>query len=505
MSRTDLRRRTVLRLAGAGGLAALAGCGQAGDDATTGGADETTTLLTTTDGTTASPTTRPGTGTTQPTAGTTTPQATVAGMETTARRFVTDLASGDYGAARNAFAPSAREQVSADQLETVWTSLERAAGRFVRIAATEHGTVEGRDRIGVTVQFRNARQVLNVTFDDEGAVIGFRVAGSPDADESWSPPEYADCDAFTKTEVSLSATDSCSLPGTLTMPAGEEQVPGVVLVHGSGPSDRDGTLGPNKPLKDLAWGLASRGVAVLRYVKRTAACRVDPTTVTIDAEVTDDALAALARLREAERIDAGDTCVVGHSLGAMLAPRIVARSESLAGGVMLAPPARSLLDIRIQQYRYLANLDGTVTDAERQQLNAVRDAVERIRAGEVTEGELVLNAPPGYWESLESYDQVEAAASLSRPLFVAQGGRDYQVTVEDDFRRWRNALTRENVTFERYPALNHQFMPGAGTPSPDEYYRPNHVAETVVADVAAWVHGVTGTRDGTGSDATVER
>ncbi|WP_121822619.1 alpha/beta hydrolase [Halostella salina] len=496
MTANGLSRRTVLRLAGAGGLVTLAGCGGSGDDATTtttDGSNETTTLLTTSDGTSASPTARPGTGTTQPTTGTTTPEATVAGLETTARRFVTDLASGDYGAARSAFAPSAREQVSTDQLETVWTSLERAAGRFVRIATTEHGTVEGRDLISVTVQFRNARQVLNLVFDDEGAVIGFRVAGSPDTGGSWSPPAYADRDAFAETEVSLSATDSCSLPGTLTMPAGEGQVPGVVLVHGSGPSDRDGTIGPNKPLKDLAWGVASRGVAVLRYEKRTAACRVDPATVTIDAEVTDDALTALARLREAERVRPGDTCVVGHSLGAMLAPRIVARSEQLAGGGMLAPPARSLLDLQIQQYEYLATLDGSVSDLERERIDAVRDAVERIRAGEVAEGELVLNAPPGYWESLESYDQVETAASLSRPLFIAQGGRDYQVTVEEDFRRWRDALTRANVTFERYPDLNHLFMPGEGTPNPSEYYRPNHVAEALVADLATWVRGVTGT------------
>jgi len=503
MTRTALRRRTLLRAAGAGGLVALAGCSGSGDEDPTDESERTTTLLTTADGTSAMPTTRPGTETQSPT-GTTTGGATVTEMDATARAFVADLASGDYEAARNAFSPDAREQVTAAQLEEVWTSLVGSAGRFVRLAATEHATVQGRDAIRATVQFRNARQVLVVVFDDGGAVAGFRLAGSPDSGESWSPPAYADRDAFAETDLSLSATDSCTLPGTLTMPAGEGAVPGVVLVHGSGPTDRDGTLGPNKPLKDLAWGLASRGVAVLRYDKRTAACRVDPTTVTIDDEVTDDALAALDRLGRAERVSPSDTFVVGHSLGAMLAPRIAARAERLAGAVMLAPPARSLLDMQIQQHEYLANLDGTVTDPERERLRAVREAVERFRAGDVAADELVLNAPARYWEGLASYDQVETAASLSRPLFIAQGGRDYQVTVEDDFRRWRDALTRENVAFERYPDLNHLFMPGEGTPSPSEYYRPNHVAKSVVADVASWVHRVAGTAAGSGGDTSAE-
>lgn len=84
--------------------------------------------------------------------------------------------------------------------------------------------------------------------------------------------------------------------GTLLPPTDGESVPGAVIVHGSGPTDRDGTHGPNKPYKQLAWGLASRGVPVLRCDKRTFACAADPTAVTIDAVVTDDALAVARRV-----------------------------------------------------------------------------------------------------------------------------------------------------------------------------------------------------------------
>lgn len=56
------------------------------------------------------------------------------------------------------------------------------------------------------------------------------------------------------------------MPGTLTLPVGKKKAPVEILVHGSGPQDRDETVGPNKPFRDLAWGLAERGIATVRYV-----------------------------------------------------------------------------------------------------------------------------------------------------------------------------------------------------------------------------------------------
>src|SRR5690554_1224314 len=91
-----------------------------------------------------------------------------------------------------------------------------------------------------------------------------------------------------------------ALPGTLAMPEGEGPFPAVVLVHGSGPQDRDSTIGPNRPLRDIALGLAGRGIATLRYDKRTRmypiAASFDP-DFSLDKESTDDAVAAVAALR----------------------------------------------------------------------------------------------------------------------------------------------------------------------------------------------------------------
>src|SRR5690606_19348563 len=130
--------------------------------------------------------------------------------------------------------------------------------------------------------------------------------------------------------------DDRALPGTLALPKGKAPgagFPAVVLVHGSGPQDRDETVGANRPFLDIARGLAAQGIAVLRYDKRTQARPQDFAAgdYTVDDETTNDAITAVAALGAAEGIDPDRIHVLGHSQGAMLAPRIAAHSGHVAG------------------------------------------------------------------------------------------------------------------------------------------------------------------------------
>ena len=73
-------------------------------------------------------------------------------------------------------------------------------------------------------------------------------------------------------------------------------------------------------------------------------------------------------------------------------------------------------------------------------------------------------------------------------MLVLQGGRDYQVTPDGDFPRWKKALEEnEHAQFELYPPLNHLFIAGEGQSTPTEYDEPLHVDETVIRDIAEWV------------------
>jgi hypothetical protein len=176
----------------------------------------------------------------------------------------------------------------------------------------------------------------------------------------------------------------------------------------------------------------------------------------------------------------------------MVAPRIAARDGALAGIAMLAAPARSLADLVVVQNEYLAELDGTVTAAERQYLDDLRQQLARAQSGEMEADETILGQGRSWWNSLDAYDQVETAEDLSLPTFVLQGGRDYQVDPEADFGRWQEALGGgESVRFAEYPRLDHLFMPGEGASRPADYYEQGNVAEAVVTDLADWIDRVT--------------
>src|SRR5260370_15960 len=110
--------------------------------------------------------------------------------------------------------------------------------------------------------------------------------------------------------------------------------------------------------RDLAWGLASRGIAVVRYDKRTRVygARMQSRFITLDAEVIDDARAALYLARSASVLDSARVFLLGHSLGAMLAPTIAARDGHLAGVILLACPARRFADVLRDQIRYIDSL-----------------------------------------------------------------------------------------------------------------------------------------------------
>lgn len=461
-------RRTLLRTAGTGAAALLAGCESLlGDDAATATA-------------TPPPTTQPGT------------PADFDALESKAVALLRDLAAGDFEAAQREFAPVARSDLQPSTLERVWDQLTLAYGQYVRVGEVEHERADGRDVLYVVGRFETGRQRFRFVFDDRG-LVGFFLA-EPETQAEWNPPAYADASAFSERDLRLEATEPCSLGATLSMPTGDDAVPGVVIVHGNGPVDRDLTVGPNKPYKDLAWGLASRGIAVLRYDKRTAACNIDLANATIDDVVTDDALTAIDRLRAQDRVRDDRVVLLGHSIGGTLAPRIAARDGSLAGAVLLAPLGRSVPRALLEQNRYLAELDGQVTAAEERRLERIRALVERIRSPDIGDGEVAYLGGPEYWRSLAEYDHLGAAADLDLPLYLAFGGRDYQVTVEADRPLWRDTLDGAGtVTFATYDDLNHLFIAGSGQPTPDEYFDAGNVDQAVVRDLTDWISAEAGT------------
>jgi hypothetical protein len=375
-----------------------------------------------------------------------------------------DEVTGDFNAQISAVLPAA-------QLRTVWTGLIQQVGPFVRVLDARVQPAPN-DVTAAVLGCQFERTALNavVAFDADGRIAGLQfVPRQPPRAAAPEPPPATS--RFTEDAVTVGPPE-WALPGTLSIPR-DPIVAAIVLVHGSGPRDRDETLGPNKPLRDLAWGLANRGVAVLRYEKRT---RQYPSklaalpNMTVREETTEDAVAAAALLRLHPKLGGVPVFVLGHSLGGTLAPRIAQSDSALAGLVILAGAVRPILDVAREQLAYLASFAPASAADQESALEALRHS-----------------APESYWKDLDSYRPAETAAALKLPMLILQGERDYQASMVD-FALWRRALeSHTNVTFKSYAALNHLFMDGHGKSVPAEYDRPGHVSEAVIDDIAAWL------------------
>ena len=414
------------------------------------------------------------------------------------RQYVEALAAGDAGTAVELGDPAMQSAAPAAVLEQLWRDIQVEFGAYDGIVGVETAEEAPYVTATVTASFANATVPLLVAVDKDGRVAGFRLGEPEYATSSSAPaasPAYIDPSAFTETDVTVGEAP-WELPGTLSMPAGDGPFPAVVLVAGSGPQDRDEAIGPNTPLRDLAWGLASNGIAVLRYDKRTAAhaaeMAADAANVTVQEETVDDAVTAVDLLRETPRIDPERVFVVGHSLGGYLAPRIAGDAAGRVAGIGILEGSTSpLQDLIIDQYEYLASPEGGADPSAAAALPTVREQVALVDSADLTAStpatSLPLGIPAAYWLDLRDYDAAATAAGLDIPMFISQGGRDYQVP-PSELEGWRAALAdRDDVTIREYPALNHLLMEGSGPSQPAEYGVAGHVAEDVVRDLAGWL------------------
>ena len=285
------------------------------------------------------------------------------------------------------------------------------------------------------------------------------------------------------------------LPAVLTLPKGAKKVPVVILVHGSGPNDRDESIGPNKPFKELAHELALRGVAVLRYDKRTLVYPSSWESVagkgTFMDETVEDALAAIDWVRGHASVDSTKVYILGHSLGATLAPLIAQQAHNrLAGVIMLSAAARPMEDLIWEQVTYLSTLPGN-NQYGADKLQQLKKQVDNVKVAGTRKFNVELggpmNASESYWVFAHNYNPLKTVAKLRLRMLLLQGERDYQVTM-NDFSLWKSALQkRRNVFLKSYPELNHLYQRGVGKSTPGEYMKSDSIPDYVMNDVACWV------------------
>ena len=387
--------------------------------------------------------------------------------------FFSAVRGGNFTAATKPF--SARmKALSPAGLKGSWNQVYANEGPLIGWKISDRQSLpNSRDQVGVELKFRSSTANATIVVNSETGEITSVLFQRP----ATSPP-YADRAKFHSDDVTIG---TYKLSGTMTIPKGKGPFPAVLLIQGSGPNDRDETVGANHPFADIADGLASRGIVVLRYDKRTYAYRnLDPEKTTVDAEVIDDGAAAI-RLLKARRDVAQDRIfIIGHGLGATLAPDIAKKAGQVAGIVMLAPSGRNLPQLIVEQTRFL----GQESPA---QLALIEQQANELSAHKMPATQTFVGTPASYYYDLDARDEVAIARSLDLPILILHGSRDYPA-VDEDIRDWQAGLKGDaKVQVETLQGLNHLLIASAGDMTPASYSAPGHVDAAVIGTIASFI------------------
>jgi uncharacterized protein len=347
------------------------------------------------------------------------------------------------------------------------------------------------DIVSFPVRFSTTRVNIQLNLDEAGEItaLSFRSPNDP-LPQVWTRPIYSKPDLFRERDITVGA-DQWKLDGKFTFPSAKGPFPVVVLVHGPGPNDLDESIYATRIFADIAEGLASRGIAVLRYDKRTSVYGKEMSTIpfTLREETIEDAVRGIAVARRQPEVDPARVFVLGHSLGGYATPRIARQDGKLAGAILLAGNARHIEDISLAQTEFMLKAKGGASPDEQKRLDLLKAQVVKIKslASDKDNPPTLMGLPTAYFIDLKGYDPAAEARRLAIPMLLLQGERDFQVTIED-FDLWKTGLAgAKDITFHSYPALNDLFIAGEGAPSPLEYRKAANVTPEVIEDIAVWV------------------
>ncbi len=236
--------------------------------------------------------------------------------------------------------------------------------------------------------------------------------------------------------------DDLTLAGTLTIPRQPGRHPAVILISGSGPSDRDESIMEHKPFLVLADYLTRRGIAVLRYDDRGTAGSTGKFSHATTADFARDASAAVEFLKQHERINPTEIGLAGHSEGGLIAPMVVGLRDDVAFVVLLA--ATGVEGFRITHSQTEAMLRAVGTDEAE---IAIGMAVQRAVI------DVARKASPHADFSEELDEAVEKVIQTVAESDREEAGKNIRLAIRNEKRRLQDAWMRFFLSYDPRPAL----------------------------------------------------
>lgn len=375
--------------------------------------------------------------------------------------------------AHASFDTSIAEQIPVTELKGVVDQVLGNLGAFKNVIEVN----QENNKYYYYSEFEKSKLDIQITFNDQNKIVGFLLVPHKIFDK-----------ADDKTALKIKSGD-IELKGTLLIPERNSKKKLVVFVHGSGPQDRDETIGENKPFKDIADELFRNGIASYRYDKRTYSDSETFSEQSTPADETiNDAVNVVNYFKNNGDYKNYQIIVLGHSLGAYLMPVIAGKAKA-SKYIFMAGNARPMQDLILDQYEYIHKVNPSALPQT--EVEKIKKQVAFLNSGKFATDtppeELPLGLSGTYWKYLQTYKPLDEVKKIQSPMFFAQGGRDYQVT-EKDFNLWKSALKNDKTAvFKWYPSLSHIFIKGTGAPSPKDYSIKGNVDPEFLNDLIEFV------------------
>jgi dienelactone hydrolase len=384
-----------------------------------------------------------------------------------------------------------KRYMDADRLDMTWNGLIENYDSLQYINKTIITQKDSNTITETKIDFVKKSFLFKLTINNKGELSGMYFLNTK---LKYTPPEYINTLNFIETKFAV-PTNGISSEGVLSMPKAQQNVPLVIIVGGSGGTDKDGSLGPNKPYNDLAWGLAAQGIAVYRYDKRTANPENLKSIKNINdfllyQEYVEDVKNIVAHFSNDKRINPKQIYVAGHSQGGFMLPYFVKACPKIKGVISLAGNYGNVVDLMAYQFEYLKQFlpDSASKLAYDVMIKKAEYMRRNVSSTQINKDSMIPGLTMPYVRDMMANgpEKLHAVLHKKTALFI-QGERDYQVPMSE-FELWKQAMQKSCcATFISYPKLNHLLMEGEGISKPTEYNTPNNVPEYVANEIAKWI------------------
>lgn len=419
-----------------------------------------------------------------------------------ARGLLEALQRQDFEAVRQCLIFPLRVALPAEKLAQLCNQFSWITGSIEEVSQVQYHTHGYLPTIKALVYFQRATYAIMVRIGPMNSVVGFTIQPpvAVDLPTPWTVPMYVDEQMFD--ERSLTINPFWLFPGVsarLAVPKVKGKKPAILFLQGSGTGDLDISIGSQKPAKDLAWGLASKDVVVLR-IGKPLGWLVYKQKVTQDITADDEYLysgiAALKLLAKHPEVDANRVFIAGISMGGRYAPRLCQQSPvQVAGVISMAGPSINLADSLISQSNYYQeHFPKDKKESEKEMLQ-LQELSKGLRDGSLTRTSkssitnLPLGLPLTYYLHDEQHSPTSVVKDVKVRILVMQGLLDWQVQPVENIAAWREVLKDRPGTLRTYANLSHTFnFSGSTRKGVRQYDEASHVAEEVISDIVGWIN-----------------